>query len=124
VEINRQWRLANPNYEKERYSNSKKESRERHLKRKYGVSLADYNSMLDGQNNGCAICDKPASDEKHGVLHVDHCHKTGKVRGLLCNNCNQVLGRAHDNPETLCRAATYLVPQIPELIGRAIMAAK
>jgi hypothetical protein len=122
VEINRQWRKANPDYEKKRYASSIKETREKHLVRKYGVTLDDYDKMLTAQNGCCAICAKPEKNEKHGVFHVDHCHDTGRVRGLLCNNCNQVLGRAQDDREILLRAADYLVPQIPELIGRAILA--
>jgi hypothetical protein len=124
VQKNKEWRDSKPDYGKDRYQKIKTKERERHLIKKYGVTLKDYDAMLISQGGECAICNKPESEEKHGVLHVDHCHKTGVVRGLLCNNCNQVLGRAMDNPETLCRAAEYLVPQIPELIGRAIMEAE
>ena len=120
----KEWRRNNPNYGKDRYEKTKEYTREKHLKRKYGISLLDYAAMLDKQSGACAICSKPEAEEKHGVLHVDHCHSTKKVRGLLCNNCNQVLGRAKDKPEILISAAKYLVPQIPEMIGRAIMEAE
>ena len=117
------WRKRQPDYEKNRYANSRVETRERHLVRKYGVSLVDYERMLADQDSRCAICHCEPSSQSHGVFHVDHCHKTGAVRGLLCRGCNHVLGHLKDDRNSLERAITYLetVPQIPELIGRAIM---
>jgi len=124
-DANRQWRAANAGYEKARYAKQKVETRERHLVRKYGVDLAAYNEMLALQGGVCAICSKPESKEHHGVLHVDHCHSTGRVRGLLCRNCNHVLGLMRDDAALMIRAAEYLqLSQIPELIGRAILAAE
>lgn len=67
--------------------------REHNLKSKYGMSHNDYLDMLALQEGKCAICgaeDPKRNGDKH--LHVDHCHKTGKVRGLLCNACNRGLG--------------------------------
>ena len=125
TEANREWREANPSHEKKRYAKEKVQVRERHLVRKYGVDLNIYNQMLDQQNGKCAIYEKLEKDEVHEVLHVDHCHDTGQVRGLLCRNCNHVLGLMKDDPLLVRRAAKYLeaVPQIPELIGKAIMEA-
>lgn len=127
TQANRDWRKKKPDYEKRRYQASKLETRERHLVRKYGVDLAAYDQMLTKQNGKCAICSKLARQENYGVLHVDHCHKTGAVRGLLCRNCNHVLGLMNDNPDLVRAAANYLdtplVPQIPEMIGRAILEA-
>ena len=60
--------------------------------------------MLEHQNECCLICNK--NDEK--ALCVDHCHKTGKVRGLLCNKCNKALGLFNDNIELIKVAASYL----------------
>ena len=118
----RAWRSKQIDYDKRRYQIAKVETRERHLVRKYGVNLADYNAMLADQNGACAICGKAEVSETHGVLHVDHCHTTGAVRGLLCRNCNHVLGLMSDDAALLIRAAEYLQsPQIPELIGRAIL---
>lgn len=77
------------------------------LKRLFGISLADYNIMLANQKGGCKICCFiPKEGEKQ--LAVDHNHKTGKVRGLLCNNCNNGLGRFKDSFVLLSKALNYL----------------
>lgn len=127
-DANREWRKANPDFEKRRYANQKMETRERHLIRKYGVNLEAYAKILSAQGGVCAICGKVEADENHGVLHVDHCHATGAVRGLLCRNCNHVLGLMGDDADKVRKAAQYLdeppVPQIPEMIGNAILAAE
>ena len=123
-QINKEWRASNPDYEKRRYQETKEYCREKHLKRKYGVDLNKYSEMLCAQSGKCAICGKLESDEFHGVLHVDHCHETQVVRGLLCRNCNHVLGLFEDNPKRLEASLEYLAnppAQIPEIIGRAIM---
>lgn len=73
--------------------------------KKYGISVEQYKAMLATQSNKCKICH---SETK---LFIDHCHKTGKVRGLLCNNCNLVLGSMKDNPALLIKAAAYLSEQ-------------
>lgn len=108
TEANREWRRSNPDYEKRRYQETKVYTREKHLKRKYGVDFEQYDKMLANQGGICAICGKLESDENHGVLHVDHCHESGLVRGLLCRNCNHVLGLFQDNPERLMAAKHYL----------------
>src|SRR6266540_2418055 len=72
---------------------------EAYLRRRYGMSLADRDALLARQGGVCGIC------KKHRRLHVDHCHKTRKVRGLLCRGCNLGLGNYHDDP-VLTRAAT------------------
>lgn len=119
------WTKRNPNYERERYQKIKTETRERHLIRKYGVTLADYERMLAAQGGVCAICGGAESAEHNRVFHVDHCHATGAVRGLLCRGCNHILGHVKDDPDTLRSAIAYLAsPPVPELIGRAIMAAE
>lgn len=81
------------------------------FKRIYGISLKDYESMLVVQEGRCAICRATAEESPKGMLFVDHCHKTGKVRGLLCSLCNFVLGNARDNVEILRSAANYLENQ-------------
>ena len=83
-------------------------ARDREWKRRkryevYGMSLADYEAMLERQRGACAICKK--SDE---ALCVDHCHACGKVRGLLCAKCNSALGFCNDSPEHLLAAVAYL----------------
>jgi predicted nucleic acid-binding Zn ribbon protein len=75
----------------------------------YNLSAAEYEAMLAAQDNRCAICRTDEWGGKHGVPHVDHCHSTNKVRGLLCDSCNAGLGRFKDNPEALMAAASYIV---------------
>ncbi len=104
----RKWRASKPNYEKERYQRTKVETRERHLIRKYGVTLAAYAAMLDDQHGCCAICMRHESENNSGVLHVDHDHVTGKVRGLLCTGCNHLLGHLSDSVTLLQAAIDYL----------------
>lgn len=73
----------------------------------YGISIQDYNRMFTEQNGCCAIC-KRHQTEFNKKLHVDHNHETGKVRGLLCHNCNLSLGRFQDSPEVLKAAWEYV----------------
>lgn len=76
--------------------------RDRHYKIKYGISLEEYNIMLELRNSKCEICNK----EKK--LYVDHCHKTGKIRGLLCSSCNTAIGLLEDDIERLTNSINYL----------------
>jgi hypothetical protein len=78
-----------------------------HLKRYYGMTVEEYDAMLTSQGNCCATClgTQPGGN---GRWHVDHCHDTNRIRGLLCWPCNAVLGNAKNNPETLRRMASYL----------------
>lgn len=71
-------------------------------KSRYGITEPMYRKMIEVQNNECLICDQPAAV-------IDHDHKTNEVRGLLCAGCNRGLGGFKDNPESLMRAAAYLV---------------
>lgn len=67
------------------------------LKKKYNLTVSDYNKMLEEQSGCCALCLRHQSNFKRGYsLAVDHCHITGKVRGLLCYACNKLLGRMED----------------------------
>lgn len=75
-----------------------------HLKRKFGITVEDYDRMLSAQGGVCMICRKPSQNN----LHVDHCHKTGIVRSLLCGHCNRMIGLAGDDPMVLISAAEYL----------------
>lgn len=77
--------------------------RERKLRNVYGLTPDQHQSMLDAQNGACAIC-KQAMDSPH----VDHCHATGKVRGLLCQKCNNGIGLLGDSVERVDAAAAYL----------------
>jgi len=67
-----------------------------HLLRTYGISLDDWNRMFEEQNGCCMIC-KRHSMEISRKLVVDHCHRTMKVRALLCQSCNNILGRVNDD---------------------------
>lgn len=91
----REYRKKNP----ERIKNTE-------LKKRFGITLDDFNNMLEKQDHVCAICHNPQHTDNS--LAVDHCHSTNKVRGLLCTNCNKLLGHAKDNQETLLSAVEYL----------------
>jgi hypothetical protein len=80
-------------------------SRDFHLRRAYGISLAEYESMLEQQGGVCLICGCSSLDRR---FHVDHNHETGKIRGLLCHNCNVAIGLISDNPTVADRMAAYL----------------
>jgi hypothetical protein len=94
----------------------KRRDREGHLKRKHGITIADYDAMLAAQDDGCAICHRaPRPDIS---LHVDHDHETGAIRGLLCFSCNNLLGDVHDDVSLLLAAAEYVwAHQHPELVS-------
>jgi hypothetical protein len=94
------------NYSRKRYWDNRDYERERHLIRKYGINFIDYKRILKQQMGVCAICGIP--EPEHKMFDVDHDHKTGKVRGLLCTNCNRMLGHARDNGVILRNAADYL----------------
>lgn len=80
----------------------------RDLRVKYGMTVAQYNELREKQNCACAICHRPEEFCSKAKLHVDHCHETNIIRGLLCSNCNTALGLAGDNPTTLRQLAAYL----------------
>ena len=86
----------------------KTSKREYALKDNYGIGLQEYEEMLRQQGGRCAICEAIEADVRGCRLHVDHCHATGAVRGLLCSNCNHGLGKFADLPERLEQAALYL----------------
>lgn len=79
-----------------------------HLMRTYGITLEDWARMLESQQGRCAICERDIRDATLSDVNVDHCHESGKVRGLLCLNCNMAIGLLLDRPETLRRATSYL----------------
>ena len=86
--------------------------RQRNLKCKFGVDLEWYEKQFKKQNYSCAICksktNKTSGNREFWNFSVDHCHDSGKVRGILCNNCNRALGLFQDNPELLEKAAEYI----------------
>ena len=78
------------------------------LKCKYGLSGDAYEALLEAQNFGCKICGATQSDAYHKRLAVDHDHKDGRIRGLLCARCNKILGFALDSTDILAKAIKYL----------------
>jgi len=78
------------------------------LKRNYGITLQQWEALYEAQGGKCAICQRAENAERYANLAVDHCHDTGKVRGLLCNNCNRALGMLDHDPDRLRNAAAFL----------------
>lgn len=96
------------------YRNNPDKAKNQRL-RKYGITIEEYNVLREQQDFCCAICSRNEQQVEQGMsvktshaLHVDHCHNTGKVRGLLCTNCNTMLGKAKDNVDVLKAAIKYL----------------
>lgn len=77
------------------------------LRQNYGITLEDFDQMLAAQNGRCAIC-QTTTPGGRGAFNVDHCHDTGKVRDLLCMDCNTGLGKLKHNPALLRQAADYI----------------
>jgi hypothetical protein len=94
------WRAANP--ERARTYN-----REARLKSSYGLTPERFEALLSSQGSCCAICETDTPGGR-GTWKVDHCHTSGKVRGLLCNGCNVGLGYFKDDTNALKRATSYL----------------
>ncbi|MEY9835338.1 endonuclease VII domain-containing protein [Streptacidiphilus sp. EB103A] len=91
-------------------------TRDYHLKRRYGLTSAEVTAMIKAQMGVCAICLTP------GPEHVDHDHKTGRVRAILCFNCNGGLGQFKDRPDLLRRGADYLEGNVwkPTLVAPGV----
>lgn len=81
------------------------DGRERRLRKMFSLTSADYDRILEHQGGVCYICGRPPKNVR---LAVDHDHKTGLIRGLLCWTCNSGLGKWKDDPDRLLRAASYL----------------
>lgn len=96
-EYSQQWRRDNESH-----------VRDREYQKRFGITLEDYDRLMVRQNGLCAICGKTCS---RGRLAVDHCHKTGRVRGLLCRKCNIILGNIGDNINWIKKAEVYLACQ-------------
>ena len=81
------------------------------LREKYGMTIKEYNDMLESQGNVCAICGESEQVLHNGLprlMAVDHNHSTGAVRGILCNNCNRLIGLAEEDTHLLEKAIAYL----------------
>jgi hypothetical protein len=77
------------------------------LLKKYGITITEYDSLFSSQNNFCAICGSSQKPEQR-TFAVDHNHKTKTIRGILCSNCNRLLGMVRENVNTLNKAISYL----------------
>jgi hypothetical protein len=103
------WRLANP----DRVLAYRKENRRdiylTESARRYGITREQYAAMLEKQRDACATCALTFDwGDKQTKPHIDHCHATGKVRGLLCNRCNTMLGLVKENKRLLAALTEYL----------------
>jgi len=105
----KQWRKNNPEKRKLQLKreSGKDYNHNKHLKATYGISRDVYLEMFNKQNGCCAICNKHQINFKRR-LHVDHNHITGKIRALLCNLCNSMIGTSQEDPEILTNAIKYL----------------
>ena len=99
------WRKKHPDVE-----------RARHLKKKYNITISQYDLMLESQSGRCAICHSETPGGR-GCFHVDHDHDTGRVRGLLCSRCNQGIGLFLDSETIVLSALYYLKLHNQSLIG-------
>lgn len=81
---------------------------ERSLIQKFGITYTEYQAILKDQGEVCLICGRSPSEATRRFA-VDHCHKTGKIRGILCSDCNIGLGHFHDDPKVLEAAKAYLI---------------
>lgn len=95
-------------YQKRNREHASVMQRNWNLLNKYGITSEDYERMLAEQNGVCAICGGPPEGSRWKQFHVDHCHTTGRVRGLLCGRCNRGMGYLCDDPEIALRAARYV----------------
>jgi hypothetical protein len=109
----KKWREEHPEYSKEwhkqNYENNKDQVRDKAIYKKYGVTQEWYEETFLAQGGKCAICQAEKAGGRGRRFHIDHCHKTGVVRGLLCFKCNAILGHAQDNISVLDAAKEYLL---------------
>lgn len=106
-EVKARTSLYNKRYADQNPELMKRKDRKNSLKRFWNMSIEDYETLLAAQNGTCAICPKTESNP-HKRLCIDHCHTTGKIRGLLCDNHNRAMGLFKDSIEDLQKAIDYL----------------
>ena len=104
------WKKANPEalrrINQKSFAKNYEKIRDRELRKRYGITNEDFSLLLTKQNGVCAICKRTDGTKKY--LSVDHCHTTGKVRGLLCSGCNKGIGLLNDSCALLESAKEYL----------------
>ncbi len=106
----REWRKKHGNLVRER-------EREYRLLRRYGITMEQRDALIESQDGKCALCDCVLTDLRlpspsgHNYPCIDHDHKTGKVRGILCVGCNRALGRLGDSVDSIQKVLNYLEAQ-------------
>lgn len=91
-----------------------KDNSERRYRNEFGISMTERDALLAAQGGNCLVCIRPVTfvsavgNAAHTRAVVDHCHDTGKIRGILCSRCNVFIGQAQDSPEALRAAASYI----------------
>ena len=112
IEAVQSWRKSNPEraaaYQAEyrQRPERKRAMRDLYYRRTYGITADEVDAMLDAQGGACAICGN--TPDRLASMHLDHDHAGGHLRGLLCLDCNQALGKFRDDPALLRAAAEYL----------------
>lgn len=116
-------------YMKQYHRDHPEVSRNKHLKKRFGLTPQRYEAILKSQGGVCAICKGPETRATNGKtaprggkgyrLSVDHCHRVGVVRGLLCMRCNVGLGNFMDDPERLMAAYEYLIGKVALALKKA-----
>ena len=110
------WYMKRKSEGRDWYKNNRDRHKDMTLRCHFGIGLEKYNEILESQEGRCAICGKSKDDNKKSLC-VDHCHKTGKVRGLLCDHCNKGLGQFMDDPQLLLLAHEYIRRNIVQKIN-------
>lgn len=97
--------------DKDRYYRNQEQRREDGFTRKYGITFAQRDAMYADQEGKCKVCETHMTwdHRKANTVHVDHCHTTGEVHGLLCSNCNTASGLLGENPEIAASLVQYLL---------------
>jgi hypothetical protein len=103
------WRLENPERVAQYRAKNRRKSYLQEAFRKYGITAEQFHELMNRQKDSCATCCVPFDwSDRETKPHIDHCHVTLKVRGILCKKCNSVLGMVKDNAKTLLNLAEYL----------------
>ena len=109
LKVHHYCKMCHSGYRKQKYVYNKSKCRDAQLKSKYNLTELELNKMFIAQDKKCMICkNQYSSASRQSGLQVDHCHRTGKVRGLLCSNCNIGLGMFKDNIHILESSILYL----------------
>ena len=121
-EVHKGWRAANPERIKELNEHHKEtrksyysdpevklKYRKRMIEKSFGISYSEYEAMYKSQGGKCAICSGEESCARNEHLAIDHCHESGRIRGLLCSTCNRALGLFKDSIDVLEGAKQYLL---------------